>query len=72
MCIKLKNPKMKQSEIAKQLGYSSSTIQRYGNDINMLIPYRIQPNDTNKRVEKKQILFLKTIHIPNMTPKDLK
>ena len=29
MRMKNKNPKMKQSEIANQLGYSTSTLQRY-------------------------------------------
>ena len=52
MCIKFENPKMKQSEIANKLGYSTSTLQRYRNDINMLSPYRIHPNNTNKRVKK--------------------
>ena len=42
-------PKMKQSEIANQLSLSSSTIQRYRNDIIMLSPYRIQSNTINKR-----------------------
>ena len=42
---------MKQSEIANQLGYSTSTLQRYRNGINMLSPYRIQPNNTNKRTK---------------------
>ena len=37
------NPKLKQSEIAFRLGYSTSTLQRYRNDINMLSPYRINP-----------------------------
>ena len=49
MCIKFENPKMKQSEIANQLCYSTSTLQRYRNDINMLSPYRIHPNNTNKQ-----------------------
>ena len=49
---KFKNPKLKQSEIADQLNYSSSTLQRYWNDINMLSPYRIQPNINNKRSKK--------------------
>ena len=49
---KYQNPKMKQSEIANQLNLSSSTLQRYRNDINMLSPYRIQPNNTNKRTKK--------------------
>ena len=52
MSIKFANPKMKQSEIANQLGSSSSTLQRYRNDINMLSPYRINPNNTNKLTKK--------------------
>ena len=52
MQIKIESPKMKQSETADQLCYSSSTLQRYTNDINKLSPYRIQPNITNKRTEK--------------------
>ena len=34
--VKYENPKLKHFEIANQLGYSSSTLQRYRNDINML------------------------------------
>ena len=49
MRVKHENPKMKQSEIANQIGYSTSTLQRYRSDINMLSPYRIQPNNTNKQ-----------------------
>ena len=52
MYIKYQNPKMKQPEIANQLNLSSSTLQRYRNDINMLSPNRIQPNNTNKRIKK--------------------
>ena len=52
MRIKYENPRLKQSETANQLGYSNSTLQRYKNDINMLSPYRIQPNNTNKRTKK--------------------
>ena len=33
MQIKFENPKLKQSEIADQLNYSSSTLKRYRNDI---------------------------------------
>ena len=47
MRVKNENPKLKQSEIANKLGLSS-TVQRYRNDINMLSPYGIQPNITNK------------------------
>ena len=52
MRLKYENPKMKQSEIANQLNLSSSTIQRYRSGINMLSPYRINPNNTNKRTKK--------------------
>ena len=38
MRVKYENPKMKQSEIANQIGMSSSTLQRYRNDIDMLSP----------------------------------
>ena len=38
MRVKYENPKMKQSQIANQLGLSSSTLQRYRNDTNMLSP----------------------------------
>ena len=31
---------------------SSSTLQRYRNDINMLSSYRISPNNTNQRTKK--------------------
>ena len=50
--LKCKNPRMKQSQIANQIGLSTSTLQRYRNDINMLFPYRINPNITNKRTKK--------------------
>ena len=49
--IKNENPNLKQSQIANQLAYSTSTLQRYRNDLNMLSPYRIQPNSTNKRTK---------------------
>ena len=52
ICIIFENPKMRQSEIANQLGYSTTTLQRYRNDINMLSPYRINPNNTNKQQKK--------------------
>ena len=44
---KFENPKMKQSELAEHLDYSSSTLKRYRKDIKMLSPYRT--NTTNKR-----------------------
>ena len=52
MTVKYENPKIEQSQIADQLGISSSTIQRYRNDLNMLSPYRISANNTKKRSKK--------------------
>ena len=79
MRLKSENPKKKQSEIANQLSLSSSTIQRYRKDINMLSPYRINPNNTNKRTKKvKNTNFDKDSQPnhddkrPEMTSKDLK
>ena len=43
---------MKQSQIANQIGLSTSTLQRYRSDKNMLSPYRINPSITNKRTKK--------------------
>ena len=50
--IKSLNPKVKQSEIAIELGCSSSILKRYKNDINKLPTYRIPPNNTNTRKHK--------------------
>ena len=63
---------MKQSEIADQLSYSSRTLQRYKIDINVLAPYRIQSNKTNKRTKKVSNISLATISIMKMTSEDLK
>ena len=52
MYIKYQNPQMKQSDIANHLNMSCSTLQRYRNDINMLSPYRINPNNNKKRPKK--------------------
>ena len=65
MHIKYQNPRMRQSEIANQLDMSSSTLQRYGNDINMLSPYKNNPNNVKKRPKRlKSMIFV--------TSKDLK
>ena len=55
MKVKYENPRMKQSEIANQLGMSASTLQRYRNDINMLSPSRISANNVKKRTKKAKI-----------------
>ena len=79
MRVKYENPKMKQSEIVNELGMSSSTLQRYRNDINMISPYRINPNNNHKRTKKvKNTDFDNNSHPeadvkrPQMTSNDLK
>ena len=52
MPMKNENPKLKQSEIANPTSYSTSTLQRHRNAINMLAPYRIQTNNTKKTSKK--------------------
>ena len=72
MKVKYENPRMRQSEIANQLGMSSSTLQRYRNDINMLSPYRINPNNTNKRSKKAKIEDIGDLKRPQMTSNNVK
>ena len=79
MRMKYENPKLKQSEITNQLGYSSATLQRFRNDIIMLSPYKIQSNTTNKRTKAALITnFSKDsprepdVIRPQMTSKELK
>ena len=79
MRVKYENPKMKQSEIANQLGLSSSTLQRYRIVKNMLSPYRIHPNNTNKRTKKDKTTTSDNdlhresdVKRPQMTSNDLK
>ena len=72
MNIKYQNPKMTQSEISSQLNMSSSTIKRYRSDINMLSPYRINPNNTKKRSKKAKIDDNSDFKRPQLTSNDLK
>ena len=72
MNIKYQNPKMTQSEISSQLNMSSSTIKRYRNDINMLSPYRISPNNVKKQSKKAKIDNNDEPKRPQMTSNDLK
>ena len=72
MRVKYENPKMKQSEIANQLGMSSSTIQRYRYDINMNSPYRINPNNVKKRQKKVKIDENNDLKRPQFTSNDKK
>ena len=72
MNIKYQNPKMTQSEISSQLNMSPSTIQRYRNDINMLSPYRINPNNVKKQQKKTKIDNNGDLKRPQLTSNDLK
>ena len=72
MKVKYENPRMRQSEIANQLGMSSSTLQRYRNDINMFSPYRISPNNTKKPSKKAKIDDIGDLKRPQMTSNDSK
>ena len=72
MNIKYQNPKMTQSEISSQLNMSPSTIQRYRNDINMISPYRSNPNNDKKRSKKVKIDDIGDLKRPNLTSNDLK
>ena len=72
MNIKYQNPEMTQSEISSQLNMSPSTIQRYRNDINMLPPYRINPNNIKKQQKKTKIDNNGDLKRPQKTSNDLK
>ena len=72
MYMKYQNPKLKQSELANNLNMSCSTIQRYRNDINMLSPYRISPNNTKKRTKKAKIDDIGDLKRPQLTSNDVK
>ena len=63
---------MTQPEISNQLGMSSLTLQRYRNDINMISPYRISPNNVKKRPKKAKIDDNDDLKRPQMTSNDLK
>ena len=52
MEIKSINPKMKEKEIAKELGYSSSTLQRYKNDVKTQSPSKSNNLKSLKRLQR--------------------
>ena len=70
MNIKYLNPKLKQSEIASQLDMSASTIQRHRNEINMISPCKINPNNVKKRPKKAEIDDNGDLKRPQMTSND--
>ena len=69
MHIKYQNPKMKQSETADQLKMSSSTLQRFRNDINMQSPYR---KNLKKHPKNAKIDESRDLKRPQITSNDLK
>ena len=72
MNIKYQNPKMTQSQISSQLNMSPSTIQRYKNDINMISPYRNNPNNVKTQQKKTKIDNNGDLKRPCLTSNDLK
>ena len=52
---------MTQSEISSQLNMSPSTIQRYRNDINMVSPYRINPNNVKNDQKRSKSMIMVTL-----------
>ena len=72
MHIKYQNPKMNQSQIANHLNMSTSTLQRYRDDINMVSPYRTNPNNVKKQPKKAKFDNIGDLKRPQMTSNDLK
>ena len=73
------NPKLKQSEIAKELSRLTSILQRYRNDVKKFSPYRIPPNNTYRTRQKISNTNLdedsqrnRNVKRPQMTSIDLK
>ena len=66
MEVKTLNPRVIQKEIAKELGCSSSNLQRYRNGIKMLSPYR---NPMNCK-ERRQDLSKDDSKRPQLTSKE--
>ena len=71
MEIKSNNPKSKQSEIAKLLELSFSTIQRYRREINIFSPYRIPASSKTNHTGKQKTLNTNLDNI-KVTSNDLK
>ena len=63
MEIKSINQKLKQSEEARETKISSSTLQRYRRELNMLSPYKIPPSSQTQTGKQK---------LSNLTDPDLK
>ena len=59
--------KLKENEITKDLGYSTSSLRRNRRDINMLSPYRIPPSS----YRRKQETLIENLNLSQMTSKDV-
>ena len=75
--IKSGNRILRQDQIAKEFSCSSSTLQRYRSDINMLLPYGIPSNSHKGRQKISNDVThcerdVKRPQIPQMTSEDLK
>ena len=71
MEIKTANPKMRQDQIDKELGCSSSLLQGYGQDIIMLSPDRI-PSNSKKEGKRTQTQASIITNNVTITSKNLK
>ena len=71
MHINFENPKLTQSEIPNQLGYSSSTSKRYRNDKNTLQPIALNRITLINDQKRCEIQLSITIQVMNKTPKEL-
>ena len=65
MEIKSIKPKLKQSQIARELEISSATLQRYRRELNMFSPYRKPPSSNTHT--RKQKTSNHTVHDLKMT-----
>ena len=78
MEMKSVNPKLRQDQIATELGCSSSNLKRYRNHRNMLSPYRIPPNSHKRRHKISKTIFDdlsnrgQVLNRPQMTSNDHK
>ena len=71
MEIKSADQKLKQDQLAKELGFSSSNLRRYRNDMNTLSPNKIPPY-SYKKDRRTQMWKSLTMDITKKVPKDLK
>ena len=71
MEIKCNNARLKQSEVATLLEFSSSTIQQYRREINILSTYRIQPSSKTNHTRKQKTPKTNLDYL-KMTSNDLK